>query len=285
LFNPDEEGSAMSQIDSHVLASWRIISFVGIIILPQILPIIVGLLTPGRKGTMLTKRTSDWNNVSGDEAWRVLLERVRNEGFTIAAGPNPGFITVSRPKTYGGGRAATHASKPLNATFQVQPHVAGVTIEGTMTTPDLVILDTGEGKHIDQVLDRILTQHPGEKQEPPVPNTSYHAKVGVYCAAIMWVGVVAIVLLDASRAAGIIAGGLMLGLLIGVVLGAFGLIHTVKRPQEIRGKGMAIASIVLSVGAFAAGIGEFAYVHGDALQGESLAKFLLEIAPTRLRLF
>ena len=165
----------MPAFDKEQYGAACVITCVVMWIAPLLLPIVVGLLMPGRKGTMRTKRMADWTGLTTDEARQLLLERLAAQRFHVTSNPTVDNFTAQRDKAASWSNKTaihTHASKPLNAEFSIERHVAGTTINVTMWTPDLVITDTGEGAHIDQVLDQLL--HEGNTPAPappPVPNS------------------------------------------------------------------------------------------------------------------
>lgn len=154
--------SIMALIDYTEMARWRLWSLLIFFVVPQALPIGVGLLSPGRKGRMLTSRTADWNGVSFEEGWSELLARLEKERFVIQQTSVPGRLTAMLPKA-DKSRIATHSDKPLAGDFEMQKDGAGVKINATISMPDLVFKDTGEGAHIDQVLDNIMSLDPATR--------------------------------------------------------------------------------------------------------------------------
>ena len=251
------------------------------------LPIVVGLCLPGRKGKMLTRREADWYGIGADEACTRLVERLVAERFIVSPGDGPHMLSALRKKEVQNRAHAihTHESKPLNAEFSIEPHVAGVLVKATMWTPDLVFLDTGEGRHIDTVLNRLLS----EEQNPPppnvVPNVPYTATTSITTGGAILIALVILSVLrpDISRAFGVIHG-LMLTGFVGVGLGIFGVRDTIVKPLEMKGRGLAIGGIVLSLAATAVAVLVFQAMYADAMPEAGFWKTLLESFPSRGKL-
>jgi hypothetical protein len=264
----------------------HIAAIVAIILLSQIVPIVIGLLTPGRKGKMLTLREADWKGMTPDEARQRLVQKLASMRFLVAPGADPSRLAASRPSgTVQGAPGAihTHGSKPLRAEFEIVRHVAGVCVKARVWMPDFVFLDTGEGRHIDRVLEELLAPPgPPPVPEPPVPNRSYSS----YCA--MWTGIILLVIpaamallgLSPSRAFGL-AFASITGAFVGIGLAVFGLRECIVKPAEIRGKEYAIAAIVLCVIAVPVAFIAYMQIYPGVIPEGEFWTTLMENLPSR----
>jgi hypothetical protein len=218
---------------------------------------------------MLTKRSETWRGLGLLEVANALQVRLQRERFVLSPVRNPLELTAARKKTFAHfdprGAAMAMDDKPLAAAVKISESGEGVSVDGSMWTTDLVFLDTGEGRHIDQVLGKLVCQNP-PPDAPPIRELSYAVKVALYVTGLICVSPLLIVLLPASQAAGVLSGA-MLGLLLSVGLSAAGLYGITRRP-------------LLSIGGFIAGFAMFKSEHPEALRDKSTLKFISEIQPT-----
>jgi hypothetical protein len=153
------------------------ISFLGTWFFGQILYLLILLLLPGRKGYLRRSRTATWSDLSPDQAWDVLAQRLINERFVVAdfPGDKPHRLDATRPvipssEFPGFPSTFAHALLPITA----HADIAQSAVESSSTVAiDLkinrfVLGDTGESRHLDQLLDRVidLTRSPAAPSTP-----------------------------------------------------------------------------------------------------------------------
>jgi hypothetical protein len=271
----------MSEWTSNGLLTTAFITFVAIMAASFALPIVAMLLFfPGRRGTMRTERQASHGGVTPADAWGLYAARLQYEGFEVAPPAPQGFQVAPgtlpsvlratrRAKTALGSVAGVHAqsNKPLEAeaTFQEIPGGAAVTM--ALWTTDYVICDTGEGRYIDGVLDRLMTAELSSAPPVIVPCPSFSPVKALVVAALVWLGVAAMWLPFLAPA--VVRGmgiGLAVSALVGVVSAVHGLIEIRAKPAELYGTGRAVAAMVLLVLGVAAAGGTLA-ARASAVEG------------------
>ncbi len=242
--------------------------------LPLLLAFFGALLLPGRKGYMRTKREVLWPGLGTKETLARLEERAAQLGFTPVAGT--GRPTIERKKGQSGGDflSESHASKPLRAEFTFNPEGEGMRIGVVMTMPGFVILDTGEGAHIDQVIDYLLTTE-APSPRPPVPTVSYAAAV-CWCGGIcQGAAVIAIAINQGpfAKTAGAFFG-LLFGAFVYSLTGLLALALMYRRRLEVKGHALAIAGIFCCVACPIIAILLAYHQHAGTIEAEGLIDFL-----------
>ncbi|MDQ3439479.1 MAG: hypothetical protein M3478_03920 [Planctomycetota bacterium] len=226
------------------------VTFFTIMVGSLVVPVAVMLLLPGRRGTMRTQRHASHAGIMTGEAWELYGARLQYEGFDIAACAQPGTLRATRrAKTALGSVAGVHAqsNKPLEAeaTFQDVPG-QGVAVTLALWTTDLVVLDTGEGRYIDGVLDRLMTADLGAEPPVVVPSPSFSPVKALIVAAFVWMGV-AMMWLPAFG--GSVLRGIVIGLIASALMGLTSAVHGLReihaKPAELYGAGRAKVAIVL----------------------------------------
>lgn len=259
----------MEQQFEEQVSSAFIVFTIVLAFAPIVLVVLGGLLMPGRKGRMRTTRDGEFPGDEIDRVWQLLAERLIKMGFKVKPPTDLGLLRASRSKRQIGGIGAlemhTHASKPLEAELRLQKDWSRIEVQANFWTNDFVIVDTGEGRHIDQCLDRLLASESDDAPpEPePVPNVTMKATTSLAAGVLLLVASVAQLLpwFTLPRAIGLILGFGM-GVLSGVVLGVFGWIDTIRKPKEIKGGGIALMGIALTLLAAVIAFYIFYQAHG-----------------------
>jgi hypothetical protein len=150
------------------------------------LAVLVALLTPGRKGSMRTQRSIVVPGATVEEVAETYTARLEYEGFRVWT-RSPGQLDAKRADAAAGKPlpAYAHADKALNATVTMVQEGPDVHLTLTLWTPDFVLMDTGEGQHIDMMLDRLLDADLVAQPRPVVPNPSFNAVVALYHSGLM----------------------------------------------------------------------------------------------------
>jgi hypothetical protein len=110
----------------------------------------------------------------------------------------------------------------------------------------LVIVDTGEGRYIDGVLDRLMTADLAAQPPVIVPCPSFSPIKALIVAATVWagVGVIWLPMIGPSRMRGM-AIGLVVCACFGLTSAAHGLMEIRAKPDELYGAGRAKLAIAL----------------------------------------
>ncbi len=266
-----EPGLFDSELYSATMLLWGAIC----IILPLILTFFGALLLPGRKGYMRTKREVLWPGLSAEETLARLDERFAQLGFTPVAGATRYTVERKKGQSPDDYLNESHANKPLRAEFTFSPEGQGVRIGVVMTMPDFVILDTGEGAHIDQVLDRLLATEACPPLRPPVPNVSYMAAVCWSSGICQWAAVIAIAMNQGplAKTAGAFFG-LAFGAFVYGVAGFLALALMYRRPLEVKGRALAIAGVFCCVACPLIAMLLAYHQHAGALETEGFVDFV-----------
>jgi len=206
-------------------------------------------------------------DASLEEVCEIYAERLQYEGFTVASGKDPIKITAHRESLQVPGSPLTiqtHASKPLKAEVDFKEQSDGVAVQLTVWMTDFVILDTGEGRYIDETIDRIVTADLEAEPPPVVPNVSTHAQVAFYGGILVFLAPLFMFFLNASQSLGLL---LAMGfeVFICVVLALFALRDVIVKPKEMTGKKRIAAAILLGVLGCLLGAGLLLALHGASL--------------------
>lgn len=157
------------------------VAFSGIV-----LQIVIGLLTPGRKGSMKASKTLEFAGVRPEEAMKRFVDRLGYEGFNITEPKGNFHLIAKRKKSPFSGlpySIQSHANKIVHAELKVTPNAQGSTVEISLWMKDWVYQDTGEGAFIDYALERICT---GDLKTPApvVENLSGNAVSALYLGGV-----------------------------------------------------------------------------------------------------
>lgn len=228
---------------------------------------IVLLLVPGRKGFVRRERVVAWGpGVSVERARELFAGRLAEEGFVLEPGPDPSRVVAkrpARPRVEGDAEIVTHATKPVSVDATFEPSGSGTLIRMSAKMLDFVLLDSGEGRHLELVLGRLASSDPDSEADALVPSPSMDGIVGV-CLGGLTLAAAALPFVW-KRAGDYLSGG-------GWCLAAFGagiacaawvawgsgqtaLKNIRLRPAEVSGGGIARIALALAVLGIAAGAG------------------------------
>jgi hypothetical protein len=223
---------------------------VAIVIASFILPTLILLILPSRKGTMRTVRQVSLSGTM-DAAWDALVGRYKYEGFDVDESQRPArFVAARAGRSYNidGNDLMTHATKPLGSEVTFAQAGGGVNVEVALWMKDFVFFDSGEGRQIDAMLDRLINQDLAQTEPPVTASLSYTAIIAL-TASILTLLAGSLPLL--SR--GWLSGRVLLGFGIGVGVGGVYAISVARqaltairaKPLEVTGTGMSKCAIVL----------------------------------------
>lgn len=222
----------------------------GLALSAMAVPIVVGLLTPGRKGSMRTERIAPIPSWTPEQAMAAYVERLRLEGFKPRTSKGPLHVLAERKCTAPAGIPTsihTHASKELRAELSVEPAAQGCNVRLVLWMTDPVFADTGEGAFIDGMLDRLLG---ADLSAPPpkVTNISFHATTALYGGGLsLLAAFLPFTPLAPGRFPIGVAAAIGQELVIILVLSAFALRDVLRRPDEMKGMPRAVIGIALGV--------------------------------------
>ena len=221
---------------------------------PQIGVPLLLFLVPGRKGSMLTRRELLHERTTVEEVMPVYRDRMAYEGFSVTFSPSQ--LNARRdPVTTKNTDSVLRQGIVVKADFEQVGSDVAVNIEAKLT--DFVIFDTGEGRYIDEMLDRIVQANLDEEASPVVPMRSYQITVALVSAICMVaVAMGGVVIGGDAEVKMAIAMGLVFPLLGVFILSGIGLFNCMSTPNEVTGAPLGIGAIVLGIAAqaFAAAV-------------------------------
>ena len=223
-----------------------------------LIPALIVLIIPGRKGTLRTTREFRFPGRI-EEAFELMRGRIEYEGFVTDSASPPRFLAAHRPARHhevDESTIVTHASKPLGLEVHFEPLADSATVRLTMWMKDFVLLDSGEGRQIDLTLDRLIKAELDKEPPPVTPSTSLNA----FCAVTG--GLVAIALAALPfywpwlRERHLLAFGLAIagGGLFAASMGWETIKAVRAKPLEVKGTTLAYLSYVLAAVAVIAGL-------------------------------
>lgn len=255
------------QLDGTFIVSLLILTF-----LPIVLIVLYGLLlAPGRIGYMRTTREVQ---LPGEmiRVAQLLISRFNKLGFMLVHTPNPDSIRMTRPKRQIGMYPFilhTHASTKMEAEVRLKQVGGAVHVEAAMWEAKSVYMDTGEQRHIDQLLDRLLAAEsaPWLPDPAPISNLSPHALTALAGGLILFVAALVQFLpwFNLLRAIGYMKG-FGVGAFTSLVMGGLGLSDAMRRPKEMHGSWQAILGMALVVAAVIFAVFIFIALHGPEYQ-------------------
>jgi hypothetical protein len=203
-------------------------------------------LVPGRKGKMRTEREFAHDDLPVEQAKPLYAARLAYDGFTIDNGPDPLFLRATRAGAPAG-QALTHADKGMIIEMRFLPVGSGVRVHLAAWVTDFVFYDTGESRHIDLTLDRLVKAELERDAVPLVPNRSFLAMSGL-TTALLGIATVAFVMFRTTSTemhmASIVAGG-ALACLGSLFVAREALAKIRAKPGELRGHVILLATAVL----------------------------------------
>lgn len=212
------------------------------------------LLVPGRKGTMRTVRTVRHDGLSAEQVRALYEARLARDGFVIDGPGNPGQLQAVRPRSVE--PVHTISDKAVGVEITVTPDAAGTRAEVAAWVKDFVFFDSGEGRFVDLVLERLVNADPNAAAPPVVPTVSFVALCGLVSAAL---GIAAMAFLvkrggsPSVETAGVVAGG-ALACVVAILIAVEAMKQIRRRPAELTGRGVLLATVVLGAVGIAGGV-------------------------------
>ena len=221
-----------------------ILAVVAVVVGSFVLPVLLMLLLPGRKGSMRTRREAVHSGTTA-EVFEGYAARLAYDGFAVDASGFPAVLRARRGKLFEHPDGIpTHATKPttIEVRFSEPPARHGeVTAMAEAWLNDFVLWDTGEGRQLDETLHRLLAGDLAQDPPPAVATPSFHAVVACSAAAISCAGAWLLprMIADDGRATAAAAG-----LIVGTLIVAFpesraALRDIAMRPGEVTGAALA----------------------------------------------
>jgi hypothetical protein len=221
--------------------------------------ILILLVIPGRKGKMRTVRSMHVPGTTVEELWQLLADRMAFESFEVDRTGYPHRVAAKRPSRHhkegDSNIIVTHASKALALEGQLCQRVGGVDLQLAMWMDGFVLLDSGEGRHVDLMLHRLLEAELDQEPPPVTPGTSGTALLGLASVVLSLCGCLRPFYWMALRDQWRISYGL--GLIVGSHYAGFlaqqALREIRSKPEELTGAGLARLVLVLMVLGMAGG--------------------------------
>jgi hypothetical protein len=211
-------------------------------------------LVPGRKGRMRTERHVAHDALAPEQAKSLYAARLAYDGFAIDPATVPSLLRATCAGAPSG-ETETHADKPMVVEMRFDPAGGGVRVHVVAWLNDFVLYDTGESRLLDLTLDRILNAELAREAPPLVPNYSFMAMSCLTTAAlgVATIGVVVFQTTSAHiRLASLVAGA-ALACLGSLFLARETLSQIRRRPTELKGHGILIATAVVGTVGIVAG--------------------------------
>jgi hypothetical protein len=239
------------------------IGMVVLIVGPILLPIIIGLFKPGRRGRMTTTMEVEHPGVDMEETVQIYVERLAHEKFRVVREGNT--LVANRGKSPCTLDIATHAQKPLQLEIRFSEIEDGVKAHLKMWMTDFVVHDTGEGQFIDLMLNRLVSDDLANVPPPIVSNLSLKAAFAFYSVIFMIIGALLLPFLSFDQAVQMLAV-LATATLVTIAMSLLGLYDVYMKPKEMSGKREALLGLVGCILVFLMSTAIFAMKHGGEIQ-------------------
>jgi hypothetical protein len=255
-----------------MLVGQLLIGVLFVVLASFLLPVVLLLLLPGRKGTMRTRLEVVHGGASVEEIAELYARRMEHDGFSVDRSNAPVEVTGRRERKLsempGSDEAVTHASKSTSVRVSLAPHGGGggegvdVTAEAWLN--DFVIFDTGERRYLDLLLHRLTEADLDREPAAVVPLPSVHAMIALSAAALTaaapwmvpWAPLVAGAAVDPTGARwAMLAGALIGGVSMCVNEARAALRDAAAKPGEIKGSTMARLAVGVALLGAAIGAG------------------------------
>lgn len=230
-----------------------ILAVVAVVVGSFVLPALLMLLLPGRKGSMRTRRAAVHSGTTA-EVFEGYAARLAYDGFAVDASGFPAVLRASRGKLFEHPDGIpTHATKPttIEVRFSSEPPArhGEVTAVAEAWLNDFVLLDSGEGRQLDETLHRLVAGDLAQDPPPAVATPSFHAVVACSAAAISCAGAWLLPWMIADDVRAIAAAA---GLIVGTLIVAFpesraALRDIAMRPGEVTGAALARLAMAVAV--------------------------------------
>ena len=216
-----------------------------------VLPVVIMLILPGRKGSMRTVREAT-HPLDPEAAWKLYADRLAYDGFGLETSGRPwSLVATRRPPQLSvtDERPVTHAAKPMTVevTFREVPRGVQATVVGRLN--DFVVFDSGEGRQVDLTLHRLMSADLNAEPPPAVPGLGFGAIIPLAAAAIGLAGPLLSRVAEPPsrwRSAGAMFGW-ALGAMFALLMASQGRTEIRKNPAELRGMWVIRLATVLAV--------------------------------------
>jgi hypothetical protein len=194
------------------------------LVIPIASPLLLALvlvLVPGRKGRMRTQRQTVFPAMRLEEAQPYFTQRLRHDDFVVEPSADPSRVMGIR-------RRPPEAQPGLDPTMIIEltfvSQADGLQVSAVAWFGELTFFDSGEGRLIDQTLERML--HGDLDREPrPLLRTFDYMAVSALVAAVLCLAAMGYLYLHSPPAT--IARAAMVA---GLVLSCFATLFIARRP-------------------------------------------------------
>jgi hypothetical protein len=221
-------------------------------LLPLVLAIVTGLLTPGRRGFLKAQRQS-WLEAPVNIVIDIYAQRLSAENFEVDLSQAPLKMVARKRGKLGLGSTeimTAHANKALRFTAYFQPQGNRTFATTELQIRDWIIVDTGEGQFLEQTLDYLLSGDMSSPEtRPVVPNRSIFASQSMWGAAVTFAGALLLLhpFFHTPEKRNALAAGLLGGCGINILLAIYALVAISRDPISLRGKPLAWTAIAVAV--------------------------------------
>ena len=229
---------------------------VAIFVVSEIISWLVLILIPGRKGYLKSSRTVSLPQTNPQQASEVILRRLSEEHFSNAMQlpGTPVHIVATRPSTQrdaNGRMTFAHAGKPIDADVQILPRGSSVELTIQLKMTDFVLLDSGEGEHLEQVMHRLIE---GTDRPPVVIANPSLPAMNAVCWAMTTLAASSLgtVLPVVQRDHVEFAIAIAMSAASALVMASWGLLTILRRPKEISGTWLVALALLAGAAAVAA---------------------------------
>lgn len=225
--------------DSLILA-------VLLVTLPLILGGLISPLVSSRKGRMRTEREEHYDRADINEVFWLFDERLKFEGFRTE--PDESQYRIEATRTRWNLISGAHRDLPLKALIESERGTSGVTVHISMWTTDLVLMDSGEGRHIDELLNRLLHADLDKDVAIVVSGPSFFAMEAIWIAATCSVAT-ALLFYPGYEIPQLqeVFEGLLAGNIVAFIIAMLGVMQVIRKPAEVTGMRRAAAAILIVV--------------------------------------
>ena len=154
-------------------ATWGAALFVSLIGL-----IVTLLVIPGGKGYPTRKKTAQLVGLTPDEAREHIAEKLRRIGCDLEPTDSPASLLATRrfvPKREEGALVNTHADRALRVNVEFAGYGASTLARTSVRINEFILLDSGEARYAQGVLDWLTDARDPSPAPPVPPNTSAEA--------------------------------------------------------------------------------------------------------------
>jgi hypothetical protein len=247
--------------------------FVVICLSPFILPLLLVVFTGRGAGFLKRHRQIRYEGVKPDEIWSLFIERLRHEKFVIMQAEQGRSIYATRdrnalrPDTPG--NIYKHAGLPLKATVTIDPDGDNSVVVFILQYTALIVADTGEGKYLEQLIERLFCADLQNQNQPKVTNPNMMLSVAFMLSILMVIGGASALtpLLSAAQCLGLIVG-YFVGIFTIIPLMAMGAIAVRNNPGEITGIRLIAPTLVMALAAILMVTGSAMTRHRQAFVAE-----------------